>query len=152
MHSRLRGLTLTLAAVICALALAACGGGGDNSADPDELASTLTICLQDAGLKPVDVSAENIDADDAELGIARQLDFDDSGASFVSVKIFETEGDAGAYAEDVQGTLEDGVEGVTLPEGVLGASAESYGAIVVESPVENDALAQVQSCAEQAAG
>ena len=95
----------SLVAALCALALVACGGDGDDGTDVD----ALTGCLEDAGLK---VDAGDVGDDEASKGITDELtvkpaDYDPltDGPPPVQLAVFESSDQAQKYRADFSGDL-----------------------------------------------
>ena len=86
------------------LALATCGGDGDDASDADALSG----CLKDAGLK---VETGDVGNDEASKGITDELSVkaaDDNpleGSVGVQIAVFESSDQAEKYASDFSGNL-----------------------------------------------
>lgn len=123
-----------VAALICAVALVACGGD-DGGTDVD----ALTGCLEDAGL---DVERGEVDDQDAADGLTDQLSVSDPAESDsegidigVQVGVFGSSDEAQKYVSEFSGNL------------------EQVGSVLIFAlDTDTEAYQQTVSCAEEETG
>ena len=129
MRGRYR-LASLVAALVCGLALVACGGGDDGT-DVD----ALTGCLEDAGLE---VESDDVEKEESDQGITDELSAGSADAApdeKVQIGVFDSADDAEKFVSDFSGDLKQ-VDSVLIFS--LDTDSKDYD--------------QTVSCAEEATG